>query len=207
MTVVFGISLILIITKHSFPILEKVVRRVALISLVGTAICILLLFFDLRLKGALTTSLISGVFVNSTILWFGLTQDSRVQLFTGLFVIPLCVAVCCSFFWSLMWLPVNAVMLPFTPPLKKFTINQNHHVEVRVGGFMACGESLIVTETVFGILDKQHYIGNNYCVTGIKKIVPKKFDSSSANFLIYHDGKRTEFKNPYEYEVLLKSAW
>ncbi len=56
--------------------------------------------------------------------------------------------------------------------------------EVRVGGFMACGESLVITESKLGILDKQKYVGNNSCVTGINKIETKKFNNNVADFLI-----------------------
>jgi ABC-2 type transport system permease protein len=92
------------------------------------------------------------------------------------------------------------IVLPFEPPIAKFEINQNHNVEVRVGGFLACGESLVITKTQFGILDKQQYVGNNSCVTGIDKIETLEFKENNVVFLIYHDGKN-EFENPYKYEA------
>lgn len=92
------------------------------------------------------------------------------------------------------------IALPFEPPIAKFEMNDNYNVEVRVGGFLACGESLVITESKFGILDKQKYVGNNSCVTGINKIETLDFKENKAEFLIYHDGN-TEFENPYRYQV------
>jgi len=90
--------------------------------------------------------------------------------------------------------------------MAKSEINDNHNVEVRIGGFLACGESLVITESKFGILDKQQYVGNNSCVTGIDKIETIEFKENNVEFLIYHDGK-TEFENPYKYQPEIKNVW
>jgi ABC-2 type transport system permease protein len=91
------------------------------------------------------------------------------------------------------------IALPFQPPMAKSEINEKYNVEVRVGGFFACGESLVITKSEFGILDKLQYVGNNSCVTGINKIETLEFKENKVEFLIYHDGK-TEFENPYKYQ-------
>ncbi|WP_299611472.1 hypothetical protein, partial [uncultured Aquimarina sp.] len=51
--------------------------------------------------------------------------------------------------------------MPFHPPKAKFDLNKKHNIEVRDGGFMACGESLFITESTMLILDKIKYVGNN----------------------------------------------
>ncbi|WP_405384057.1 hypothetical protein [Maribacter sp. LLG6340-A2] len=205
-TIALGISLILILTKSDFPKVEKFVRKVSFYSLIGVLICIILLLFDFRLKGEYTTPIIGLTFVLSTILLFGLTKNTRTKLLSGILTIPTFVIGILSLFSEMTLFFFYLIVLPFEPPIAKFEINQNHNVEVRVGGFLACGESLVITESTLGILDKQKYIGNNSCVTGIDKIVTLNFKESKAEFLIYHDGK-TEFENPYEYQAEIKNVW
>ncbi len=199
-TIALGISLVLILTKLEFPKVEKVIKKVSLYSLIGILICVLLLVFDFRLKGEYTTSIIGLTFVLSTILLFGLTRNARTKILSGILTIPMLVVGILSLFSEMTLFFFYLIALPFEPPIAKFEINQNYNVEVRVGGFLACGESLVITESTFGILDKQKYVGNNSCVTGIDKIETLDFDNNKAEFLIYHDGK-TEFENPYKYQV------
>ena len=199
-TIALGISLVLILTKLDFPKVEKVVKKVSFYSLIGILICVLLLFFDFRLKGEYTTSIIGLTFVLSTILLFGLTKNTRIKLLSGILAIPMFVIGILSLFSKMTLFFFYLIALPFEPPIAKFKINQNHNVEVRVGGFLACGESLVITESAFGILDKQKYVGNNSCVTGIDRIETIDFKENKTEFLIYHDGK-TEFENPYKYKV------
>ena len=199
-TIFLGISLVLILTKSDFPKLEKVIKKISFYSLIGILICALLLVFEFRLKGEYTTSIIGLTFVLSTILLFGLTKNTRNKILSGILTIPMFVFGILSLIWEMPIAFFYLIALPFEPPIAKFEMNDNHNVEVRVGGFLACGESLIITESTFGILDKQKYVGNNSCVTGINKIETLDFKGNKAEFLIYHDGK-TEFENPYKYQV------
>lgn len=84
--------------------------------------------------------------------------------------------------------------------------SKNHNIEVSNGGFMACGESLYITESNMLILDKKHHIGNVFCVTGINKIETLEFNEKEIVFLIYHDGK-TDFENPYQYKSETENIW
>jgi len=199
-TIFLGISLVLILTKSNFPKLEKVIKKISFYSLIGILICALLLVFEFRLKGEYTTSIIGLTFVLSTILLFGLTKNTLNKILSGILTIPMFVFGILSLIWEMPIAFFYLIALPFEPPIAKFEMNDNHNVEVRVGGFLACGESLIITESTFGILDKQKYVGNNSCVTGINKIETLDFKENKAEFLIYHDGK-TEFENPYKYQV------
>ncbi|WP_298549275.1 hypothetical protein [uncultured Aquimarina sp.] len=119
---------------------------------------------------------------------------------SGILTIPVFVFGILSLIWEMPIAFFYLIALPFEPPIAKFEMNENHNIEVRIGGFLACGESLVITESTFGILDKQEYVGNNSCVTGINKIETLDFKEKKVEFLIYHDGK-TEFENPYKYQV------
>ena len=205
-TLFSGISLVLIFKKYDFPKLEKVIRKISFYSLIGILICVLLLVFDFRLKGKHTTSIIGLTFLLSTILLFGLTKKSLAKILSGILTIPMFIFGILSLFAEIGVLFFYLVTLPFQSPMAKSEINKNHNVEVRVGGFFACGESLVITKTHFGILDKQQYVGNNSCVTGIYKIETIKFKENNVQFLIYHDVK-TEFENPYKYQPEIKTVW
>lgn len=205
-TIFSGISLVLILTKYDFTKLEKIVRKISFYSLIGILICVLLLVFDLRLKGKYTTSIIGLTFLLSTILVFGLTKKSTTKVLSGILTIPIFIFGILSLFWKMGFVFFYLITLPFQPPFSKSEINENHNVEVRNGGFFACGESLVITKSKFGILDKQHYVGNNFCATGIYKIKTLKFKENNMEFLIYHDGK-TEFENPYKYQPEIKNVW
>ena len=205
-TIALGISLVLILTKPDFPRAENIIKKISFYSFIGTVFCTLLLFFRFRLKGEYTTSIIGLTFLLSTIILFGLAKNSRTKLLSGILTIPIFLVGVLSLFFEMTLFFFYLIALPFEPPIAKFEINKNHNVEVRVGGFLACGESLVITESQFGILDKQKYVGNNSCVKGINKIETLEFSEIKADFLIYHDGK-TEFENPYKYEVELKNVW
>lgn len=82
----------------------------------------------------------------------------------------------------------------------KLEINSTHNVEVRIGGFLACGESLYITEDQYVILDKEKHVGNNLCVHGIHQIDFEIFGDNTIEFTIYHNGEIGE-ENPYIYVV------
>ncbi len=198
--IVLGICCVFLFTKPDFPLIELIVKRISFYSLIGVLICIVLLIFDLRFKGNYTTSIIGLTFILSTILLFGLTRNTWTKILCGFLTIPLFVIAFLSLIWEMSIFIIYIIVLPFEPPTAKFVINKNHNIEVRVGGFLACGESLIITESKLGVFDKQKYVGNISCVTGISKIETLEFNTNCAEFVIYHDGQ-TEFDNPYKYRV------
>lgn len=196
----------LIFKKYDFPKLEKVIRKISFYSLIGILICVVLLIFDFRLKGKYTTSIIGLTFLISTILLFGLTKRNLTKILSGILTIPIFIFGILSFYSEIGLVFFYFISIPFQAPMAKSEINDNHNVEVRIGGFLACGENLVITKSQFGILDKQQYAGNNYCVTGIDKIETIEFKENNVEFLIYHDGK-TEFENPYKYQPEIKNVW
>ncbi len=206
MTIFSGISLILFFSKYDFPKLERVIKKVSFYSFIGVLICLFLLVFDFRLKGKYTVSIIGLTFLISTILLFGLTKKNLTKVLSGILTILVFIFGVLSSFWLMGLVFFHLITMLFQPPFVKYQINKTHNVEVREGGFMACGESLVITKSQYGILDKQKYIGNSFCVTGISKIETLEFNENEIEFLIYHDGK-TEFKNPYRYKPEIKNVW
>jgi ABC-2 type transport system permease protein len=200
------ISLVLILTKSDFPKLEKIIKRISFYSLIGIIVCSIFLVFDLRFKGKYTTTILGLTFLISTVILFGLTKKTGTKIYSGILTIPLAIFGVSSLIWEMPIIFFYLLAMPFHPPKAKFEIDKKHNIEVRDGGFMACGESLFITETTVLIMDKLKHVGNNSCVTGINKIETLEFKEDKADFLIYHDGK-TEFKNPYKYQTEIKNVW
>lgn len=201
-----GTSLVLILTKSDLPKLEKVIKRISFYSLIGISICGLLLVFNFRFKGTYTTTIIGLTFLISTIILFGLTKKKRTKILSGFLTIPLVIFGISSLIWEMPIIFFYLLTMPFHPPKAKFEISKKHNIEVRDGGFMACGESLFITESSFLILDEIKHVGNNSCVIGINKIETLSFEENKVEFLIYHDGK-TQFENPYKYKPEIKNVW
>jgi ABC-2 type transport system permease protein len=90
-----------------------VVRFIVIAALVLTVICTVLLFFELRWSGALTTTLIVLTFVLSAILLFGLAQDHLTKLLSGLFAVPVGVLGVLSLFWNIAIFPIYVLTISF----------------------------------------------------------------------------------------------
>ena len=195
-----GVSGILLLTKTRFPKAEKLLSRIALLSLVVMILCVVLLSNDLCLKGAYTSAIIGVVFLLTTLVLFGLSKRTTTKIWSGLITIP--VFICCllSLFDKGYLFFFYLLALPFAPPIATYDVDETHQVEVHDGGFMACGESLVLTESTCFLFDKQRYAGNNHCVTNIYKVETVAFDENKATFLIHHDESRN-IENPYTYET------
>jgi len=85
-------------------------------------------------------------------------------------------------------------------------IDETNKISVTTGGFLACGEIIHITQTRFGIFDKDVFHIGNLCLIGINKIETVKLDDKHAEFLIYHNGKM-DSENPYKYDVERKNGW
>ena len=196
-------SVLLMLIKPELPKVENIVSKISWYSFIGVVLCSVLLFFDLRLKGRYTASIIGLTFITSTILLFGLTQKPLRTLLTGIIAVPNFIFGILSIFLEGPLVFFYLMAIPFEYPMAKFEIDSSHNVEVRVGGPFACGESLTLTRSTLGVLDKQYYLGNSLCVTGIDQIETKLINENEVEFLIYHDGKR-EFESPYRYRTEIK---
>ncbi len=181
---------------------EDWIMKVLIYSFVGVSICTILMFFDLRIKGRYTTSLIGIVFIISSFVLFSITKTRKRRVLSGIVTIPLTALGILSLVHE-GWLIVLLIpYLIFQAPLAKSEINKSHNAEIRYGGFFACGESIYVTKTFFGLLDKQVHVGNNHCVKGIYEIETITFNDKKYEFLIHHtDSDETE--SPYNYLVEL----
>jgi hypothetical protein len=171
---IIGLNCIPLLIKTTFPTVEKVIVRVLFASTILFLLSTIFEFSGYRLKGLYTFSTISWTFIISTILIFALFKNSEKKILTVFLLTPL------------------VVLIILTPILGELVyekrIDETYKISVTTGGFLACGEIINITQTKFGIFDKQVFHIGDLCLIGINKIETIKLDEKHAEFLIYHNG-------------------
>lgn len=179
-------------TKTNFPKTEKVIVRILIASAILLLIFTILGFNGYRLKGIYTLPAIGLTFILSTLLYFVLFRNTKKKILTVLILIPLIV--------------LSTFTLLFGRILKEFRVYDNTKIIVTTGGFLSCGEIISITQTKFGVFDKEVLYESSLCLRGISKIVTTKIDDKHAEFLIFHNGE-FDSENPYKYDVERKNVW
>ncbi len=187
-----GLNCIPILTKRTFPKVEKILSRILIATTILFLTVMIFNFNGYRLKGLYSISIINWTFIILTILLFALFKNTKKKILTVILLVPL-IMLC------ILTLIVGQVVYE-----KK--IDENVKIAVTTGGFLACGETINITQTRFGIFDKKLFHVNNLCLIGIYKIETTKLDDKHAEILIYHSGKN-DSENPYKYEVERKNVW
>ena len=189
---VIGLICIPFLTKTTLSKTEKVVARILSVS---TILFLIFVTFELNgyhLKGLYSYSIISWIFIISTVLFIILFKNIKIKILTGFLLSPF-IILC------ILTLIVGQVIY-----VKK--IDEKNKIAITTGGFISCGEIIKITETRLGIFDKEVFQVDNLCLTGITKIEIIKLDDIHAEFLIYHNGKN-DSENPYKFHVERKNVW
>lgn len=187
-----GLNCIPLLTKKTFPTVEKLIGRILIVTTILFLTFMVFEFNGYKLKGLYSFSIISWIFIVSTILFFALFKNTKKKILTVFLLTPL-IAL------SILTLILGRVVY-------EQKINETNKISVSTGGFLACGEIINITQTRFGIFDKEVFNIDNLCLIGINKIETIKLDDKHAAFLIYHNGKY-DSENPYKYEVERKNVW
>lgn len=190
---IVGLNCIPLLTKTNFPKTEKVIGKLLVATTILFLIILIFTFNGYRLKGQYSILTISLTFIGLTIIYFALFKNTTAKILTTTFLLtPLLV--------------VSIFMLLFGQVLKEFDINDNTKIIVTTGGFLSCGELIYITQTKFGLFDKEVHYESSLCLRGIEKIETVKIDDKHSEFLIYHD-KTMDSENPYKYDVERKNGW
>src|SRR5690554_893440 len=187
-----GLNCIPLLTKTTFPTVEKLIGRILIASTILFLTFMVLEFNGYKLKGLYSFSTISWIFIVSTILFFALFKNTKRKILTVFLLTPLITL-------SILTLILGRVVY-------EHKIDETNKISVSTGGFLACGEIINITQTRFGIFDKEVFHINNLCLIGINKIETIKLDDKHAEFLIYHNGQN-DSENPYKYDVERKNVW
>ena len=190
---IIGLNCIPLLTKTNFPKTEKVIGKLLVVATILFMTILIFAFNGYRLKGLYSFLTISLTFICLTITYFVLFKNTTVKILITTFLLtPLLV--------------VSVFMLLFGQVLKEFDINDNTKIIVTTGGFLSCGELIYITQTRFGLFDKEVHYESSLCLRGIEKIETVKIDDKHAEFFIYHD-KTMDSENPYKYDVERKNGW
>jgi len=190
---IVGLNCIPLLTKTNLPKTQKVIVRLLIATTILFLTVLILLFNGYRLKGQYTFLTISLTFIVLTIIYFTLFKNTTTKILATIFLLtPLLV--------------LSIYTLLFGRVLKEFDINNNTKIIVTTGGFLSCGELIYITQTKFGLFDKEVHYESSLCLRGIEKIETIKIDDKHAEFLIYHN-KTMDSENPYKYDVERKNGW
>jgi hypothetical protein len=187
-----GLNCIPLLTKKTFPTVEKLIGRILIVTTILFLTFMVFEFNGYKLKGLYSFSIISWLFIVSTILFFALFKNTKKKMLTVFLLTPLIVL-------SILTLILGRFVY-------EQKIDKTNKISVSTGGFLACGEIINITQTRFGIFDKELFHIDNLCLIGINKIETIKLDDKHAEFLIYHNGKY-DSENPYKYDVERKNVW
>jgi ABC-2 type transport system permease protein len=189
---IIGLNCIPLLTKATFPKVEKIVVRILIASTVLFLTFTILQFSGYRLKGLYTFPTFGWIFIISSVLFFAIFKNTKKKILTVCLLTPLIVL-------SILTLILGQIVYE-----KK--IDETNKISVSTGGFLACGEIINITQTRFGIFDKQVFHIDNLCLIGINKIETVKLDDKHAEFLIYHNGQY-DSENPYKFDVERNNVW
>jgi ABC-2 type transport system permease protein len=187
-----GLNCIPLLTQKTFPTVEKLIGRILIVTTILFLTFMVFEFNGYKLKGLYSFSIISWLFIVSSILFFALFKNTKKKILTVFLLTPL-IAL------SILTLILGRVVY-------EQKIDETNKISVTTGGFLACGEIINITQTRFGIFDKEVFHIDNLCLIGINKIETTKLNDKYAEFLIYHNGKY-DSENPYKYDVERKNVW
>ncbi|MCX2743356.1 hypothetical protein OO013_05735 [Mangrovivirga sp. M17] len=182
---IIALNCVPLLIKRKFPKAKKVVGRILVATTILFLIFTVLKFYGYNLKGNYTFQAIAWSFLVSAILFFTLFKNTKKKLLTVLLLTPLVT-------WGVMTPLINQVVYE-----QKF--DDQRKIVVTTGGFLACGEIIFITQTKFGIFDKEVLYLDNICLTGIDKIEFTS-DTKHLEFLIHHNGE-LDSENPYLYTI------
>ena len=189
---IVGLNCIPLFTKKYFPKTEKVIVRILIASTILFLTFAIFEFNGYKLKGLYAFPTIGLTFIITTLLYFVLVKNTKKKILTVFILTPLIV--------------LSIYTLLFARILKEFRVNDNTKIIVTSGGLLSCGEIISITQTKFGLFDKEVHYESSLCLQGIEKIETKKIDDKHAEFLIFHNGQY-DSENPYKYDVERKNVW
>jgi hypothetical protein len=189
---IVGLNCIPLFTKTNFPKTEKVIVRILIVSTILFLTFAIFEFNGYKLKGFYTFPTAALTFIITTLLYFVLVKNTKKKILTVFILTPLIV--------------LSSYTLLFERILKVFRVNDNTKIIVTSGGLLSCGEIIRITQTKFGLFDRDVHYESSLCLRGIVKIETTKIDDKHAEFLIFHNGQY-DSENPYKYDVERKNVW
>ena len=87
--IVIGLNLIPYLTKWDFPVVEKAINRVLIITTATFIVLTILVFCGYKLKGVYSNPIIGVIFITTTILYFVLVKSTKRKLLAVVIIMPL----------------------------------------------------------------------------------------------------------------------
>lgn len=186
MAIIVGFNLIPLLTKKRFLKFERIITKLLILATVIFLVSLILLFYDFKIKGLYSNFIVGAIFILISLIYFSVIKNTKRKILTVLILTPL--------------IFLSSYTLLFVQTNYEKRLTDNLMISTSIRGFLSCGEHIIISETKYGIFDKEIYHDGNLCLINIEQIEIKRFDKDSAIFLIYHDGEM-DSENPYLYEI------
>jgi hypothetical protein len=187
---IIGLNLIQYLTKRRFPRIERIIKRILVISLIVLSIIVICDFNGYCLKGIYSLQVIGSSTLIFTILVFIFCQNTIKKFIDIFFLILIQFS-----FWFLF----------YNQTLGEFNLDENHIIIVKSPKMFTNGESLYITKTKYFIFNQVVFSDTDLGLSGIFKIDKIYNDALTSKILIFHDQKMDSW-NPYEY-TLNKKEW
>jgi hypothetical protein len=123
---IIGLNCIPLLTKATFPKVEKIVVRILIASTILFLTFTIFQFSGYRLRGLYTFPTFGWIFIISTVLFFAIFKNTKKKILTVCLLTPLIVL-------SILTLILGQIVYE-----KK--IDETNKISVSTGGFLACGE-------------------------------------------------------------------
>lgn len=190
--IIIGFNLIPGLTKKRFLKTEKLIERLLIYSTITLLILLALSFYGIKLKGIYSNLIIGIIFILTSLLYFAIKKNSTRKVISIIVLIPL---ILFNFYFQI-----------FFQNIGRYKVNDDLDIVISEGGFLACGEIIILTTSKFVIFDKQLIYNSNECLRGIYKVETIELNKNRGRFLIYHDCE-LDSENPYNYEIKNTNVW
>lgn len=189
---IVGLNLIPALIKGDFPKSEKTIIKLLVVSSSFFVITMVLDFLGYRLKGLYSTSIIATVFLFSTVIFFAVFKNTTRKFSISLILIPI--------------LFLALLTLMFENGRKEVVVDDKTKIITSASGFFSCGETLQITQSSYGIFDKEVYKDDELCLSGIERVEIVSINDKLIDLFIYHD-RVMNSENPYKCFVERNGNW
>jgi hypothetical protein len=172
------------LSKRIFPTEKNIIAQVFTVSTFFFLAFVIFTWYGYKLKGQYTFTVLTTVFLVSAIVYLVVLENSKTKVIIAFLTTPL--------------IALGIIALTFNNHIYDNQLDKTYKIIVTTGGLLACGEHIQITQTRFGIFDKDIKSIDNLCLKGIHKIETYTIDDQRVVLLIHHNGK-LDSENPYRY--------
>lgn len=184
LSLIIGLNLIPLCIKPVSPNYELRIRKISFYVTIIFIVSNILLLCELRLKGFYSHEIILVIFGIAILIYFATVNNSYRKLWSIIFLTPL--------------LAMGIIIQIFHLKTCETPLDESHHIYLRRGGFLSCGETLVITKSKLVIFDQAIQTEYNLCLRGVNHVELNGSQDGKISLLIHHDGEM-DSENPFNF--------